>query len=268
MSGMNVEDPDRHRVELLPESLASLAGARLDAPAGTIYLLAASGGIKSPPRRGFRLLFGRNEPEVHVCIGADDPHISRCHGRFVCDGTDWWLHNDGRLPIRLPGQRLLLSGRETVLRGYNALFIQSPTGREYLLEARVEGPRSRVSEAAPDDETRPHRAWELSAEERLVLTALAQRYLRQESYPQPQSWKQVAGDLNSLPGQLGWHPHRAANTVERVRLRLSALGVAGLTREEVGEPVGNSLNHNLIQELLVSTTLVPPDLRLLGEGDV
>jgi hypothetical protein len=36
--------------------------------------------------------------------------------------------------------------------------------------------------------------------------------------------------------------------------------VAGLTRDEVGEPVGNALNHNLITELLLTTTLVPPDL--------
>ncbi|ORT60616.1 hypothetical protein BKD26_09205 [Streptomyces sp. CB03238] len=222
----------------------------------------------STPRRHFSLLFGRNEPEVHVCIGTDDPHVSRIHGRVTCDGTDWWLRNDGQLPIKLPGTRLLLSGQEEVLRGYSALFIPSPTGREYLLEVRIIGARSAAMTAAPHETTRQHRAWELTLDERLVLTALAQRYLRQEAYPQPQSWRQVSDDLNALPGQPGWNPHRAANVVERVRIRLSAHGVAGLTREEVGEPVGNSLNHNLIQELLVSTTLVPPDLRLLGEGDV
>jgi hypothetical protein len=52
-----------------------------------------------------------------------------------------------------------------------------------------------------------------------------------------------------------------------VRSRLSKSGVAGLTREEVGEPVGNKLNDNLLRELLLSTTLVPPDLRLLEHGD-
>lgn len=48
-------------------------------------------------------------------------------------------------------------------------------------------------------------------------------------------------------------PHRVAG----VRNRLSREGVAGLTREEVGEPVGNALNDNLFAELLLSTTLVP-----------
>jgi hypothetical protein len=50
--------------------------------------------------------------------------------------------------------------------------------------------------------------------------------------------------------------------VGRVRKRLhEEHGVMGLTRDEVGEPVGNALNHNLITELLLSATLVPPDLR-------
>jgi hypothetical protein len=51
--------------------------------------------------------------------------------------------------------------------------------------------------------------------------------------------------------------------VGAVRTRLAKDGVAGLTREEVGEPVGNVLNDNLMRELLLSTTLVPPDLALL-----
>lgn len=48
-----------------------------------------------------------------------------------------------------------------------------------------------------------------------------------------------------------------------VRRRLARREVRGLTRDEVGEPVGNALNHNLLLELLLSTTLVPPDLRLV-----
>jgi hypothetical protein len=41
--------------------------------------------------------------------------------------------------------------------------------------------------------------------------------------------------------------------------------VPGLTRDEVGDPVGNALNHNLMMELVSSATLVPPDLRVLDE---
>jgi hypothetical protein len=38
-----------------------------------------------------------------------------------------------------------------------------------------------------------------------------------------------------------------------------------LREDGVGEPVGNTLNHNLIQALLRNTTLMPADLRLLGD---
>ncbi len=52
----------------------------------------------------------------------------------------------------------------------------------------------------------------------------------------------------------------------KVRKRLSKeYGVAGLLEEEVPQPVGNALNHNLITDLLITTTIVRSDLRLLGE---
>ena len=51
-----------------------------------------------------------------------------------------------------------------------------------------------------------------------------------------------------------------------IRRRLTRAGVPGLTREEVGEPVGNMLNHNLITELLQTRTLVPPDVLLLDDA--
>lgn len=51
--------------------------------------------------------------------------------------------------------------------------------------------------------------------------------------------------------------------VAAIRARLSREGVPGLVREEVGEPVGNALNDNLMRELVLSTTLVPPDLALI-----
>jgi hypothetical protein len=40
-----------------------------------------------------------------------------------------------------------------------------------------------------------------------------------------------------------------------------------VTLEEVGDPAGNLLNHNLIQELLQTATLQPPDLWLLGDTE-
>ena len=59
----------------------------------------------------------------------------------------------------------------------------------------------------------------------------------------------------------------AEHLIGDVRDRMSREGVSGLSREEVGEPVGNSLNHNLIQELMLSMTLVPRDLTLIDEPE-
>jgi hypothetical protein len=106
-------------------------------------------------------------------------------------------------------------------------------------------------------------SWQLSSREHLVLVVLGQRYLRHESFPQPLTWDTAADELAELQPEEGWTAKKAARAVAGVRERMVRLGAVGLTREEVGEPVGNSLNHNLIIELLVSATIVPPDLLLL-----
>lgn len=231
-------------------------------------MLAAGGGFAAPPRQRFELLFGRDADDVHVVLGADDPHISRRHGRIVCHGKEWWLRNEGRLPIRLPRATFLLSGEEIPLDvGYSPLFIRSSERREHLLEVRVVGTGGQSADGAADEETRIPRTWDLSDVERLVLTALAQRYLRQERHPQPLTWKRVAEELNAVDDQEGWHPHRAANVVGRVRERLSRSEVDGLTLDDFGDSAGNTINHNLIQELLATTTLMPADLRLLDTTD-
>ncbi|MGH3655585.1 MAG: hypothetical protein ACRDUA_02905 [Micromonosporaceae bacterium] len=257
-------------VRLLEASTRSLSAGVPPSPPGTIYVLASSGGIAAPPRRDFALLFGRGHPDVHVSLGAGDPHVSRCQGRLICDGAEWWIRNEGRLPIRMPRSALLLSGQESPLpKGYSPLFIRSSPRREHLLEVRIVGAGSSTDlGSGAEDATVAPRTWELSAQERLVLTALGQRYLRQERYPQPQAWKAVADELNDLAGATEWNGHRAANIVLAVRERLSAAGVRGLTRDEVGEPVGNTLNHNLIHELLESTTLTPRDLDQLSDHDL
>jgi hypothetical protein len=134
---------------------------------GAIYALAIGGGFAVGPREGRTVLFGRDKPEVHVCI------------------------DDGSRPAPRPG-----------------------------------------------DVTEPPRTWRLTP---------------------------AAEQLEDLEPSEGWTARKVEHTVTAVRTRLSKAGVPNLTREEVGEPVGNKLNDNLLRELLLSTTLVPPDLRLLGE---
>ncbi|WP_328582887.1 hypothetical protein [Streptomyces sp. NBC_00370] len=103
----------------------------------------------------------------------------------------------------------------------------------------------------------------LTDDERLALVVLGRRYLLHDLRPQPLTWKETAAQLTELQSEAGWNAKRVERLVTAVRIRLSRDGVPWLTREEVGEPVGNTLNDHLLRELLLSTTLVPPDLALL-----
>ncbi|MGH3872465.1 MAG: FHA domain-containing protein [Pseudonocardiaceae bacterium] len=261
--------PPAGGVQLLPAGTGSLARGLPPAPPGTLFALGDRGGICVAPTAQLTVIFGRNEPEVHVCVGVGDRGVSRRHGLLRHDGRRWTVHNTGQLPIRLPGSQLLLSGHQEPLpAAYTPLFIRSRRDREHLLEVRVTGSAPAGAARVRVDDTTHHGTtiWELSNRERLVMVALGQRYLRHEAYPQPLSWSNVAVELAQLQPAAGWTAKRAEHVVGAVRARLAGRGVGGLTRDEVGEPVGNVLNHNLIFELLLSTTLVPPDLRLLDQA--
>jgi hypothetical protein len=254
-------------LEPLPPDHASLAFGVADTTPGTIYALSVSGGVRFRPKEERVVLFGRNRPEVHVCVGEDDRRVSRAHGRLARRGDHWWLSNTGHLPIQLPGSRTLFPEDEPfpVQTGYTPVFISGTARRRHLVELYVSGDDGRLPPPAPGATTLKDRPWRLDADERLALVCLAQRYLLHEAYPQPVSWKQVAAELGELGFEGNWRPKRVEHLVAKVRQRLSGAGVPGLTREEVGEPVGNMLNHNLITELLHTRTLVPPDLRILGD---
>ncbi|MFI7119427.1 FHA domain-containing protein [Amycolatopsis sp. NPDC049868] len=247
----------------------SLAHGVPPAAAGTIFASTVSGRSSMPPGEGRKLLFGRNRDDVHVCVGEDDREISRHQGTLVHEGGVWCVRNEGRLPLRLPGSRLVFGGDEPapLSDGYTALFIRNNSGREHLLEIFVAGTDSPAPSSVATEVTKPPRVWRLTMAERTVLAALAQRFLRQEAYPQPLSWRRVAEQLAELDPDENWAPKKAEHVVAGVRKRLVEAGVPGLTKEEVGEPVGNALNVHLIGELLQSTTLVPPDLALLEPRD-
>ncbi|MFF2079363.1 FHA domain-containing protein [Kitasatospora sp. NPDC058162] len=240
------------------------------APPGTIFVLGPEGGYAVPPRR-YTLLFGRDREDVHVPVGVDDPTVSRRHGVFTCAGTegDWWLINTGNLPIELPDGVLMLTGHKRIIGpGYTPLVINSSKRRSHLVEVRVvdgddRNPRStsRAETAAPET------VYVLSPQERLVLTALARRYLEGlDAFPLPLAWEDTARLANASPHTTKYWTHKsAANTVEDVRERLRRRGVRGLTRDEVGEPVGSMLSVNLIRELLRTATLNAQDLELLAD---
>lgn len=232
---------------------------------GTIFVLSVAGGFAVGPKEGRTVLFGRNRPEVHVCVGEDDPRVSRQNGVLTHEHGRWWVANTGRQPIRLPDSRLLFGSEEPlpVAEGYTPLFVPGSSGRAHVLELFVAGADGQRPVPRHQDITQPPHVWRLRPDERLALIVLAQRYLYQEARPQPLSWRQASAQLDELEPEFGWTAKKVEHAVTSVRTRLSRGGIPGLTREEVGEPVGNALNDNLIRELLFSTTLVPPDLAAL-----
>ncbi|MFC5821351.1 FHA domain-containing protein [Nonomuraea harbinensis] len=252
----------RSKVDLLPKESVS-GGLPADVP-GSLYVRGTNGGIRVAPDAGFDVVFGRCEPDVHVCVGLDDPYVSRQHGFITYENARWVLCNLGNLPIRLPGGRLVLTGHRAPLPvAHTPLFIVAPR-QEHLFETRIvmaSHPATRVPQEA---DTRDPDGWPLSTVERLVLVCLGQRYLRPEPWPQPLTWAQVADELGRLRPADKWTAKRAAHIVTQTRKRLSAK-VPGLLEEEIPPPLGNTLNHNLIMALLVSATIGPSDLRLLDE---
>jgi hypothetical protein len=243
--------------QVVPPS-TSLSGAAPDgAPPGAIFVVGDQGGWAVPPRK-FTLQFGRDEDEVHVPVAVDDPYVSRQQGVFVCDGHMWWLENRGKQPIQIPGRPMLLRGHGCLLpSGYTPLIIISQRSRTHLLHVRVVDRIGEVFGRRPGTRTKEADFYHLSKTEHMVLTALAQRYLRGEPSPQPATWKQAADTLNLVPGAKEWTPRTVEHVVTAVRERLA---VPFTSREEVGEPVGNTLNHNLIEALLRSACLLPEDL--------
>ena len=262
MAGTTRRPPNK--VDLLPKFGYQADGLPPAVP-GTLYVRGTNGGIRVAPDAGFEVVFGRCEPDVHVCVGPNDPYVSRRHGYIAYEHSQWILYNLGNLPIRLPRARLVLTGhRATLPVAHTPLFIVAPE-QEHLFEVRiVTTPPSPAADNRQEADTRNPPAWRLSPVERLVLVCLGQRYLRPDPWPQPLTWTQVADELSRLRPAERWTTKRAAHIVTQTRKRLSSK-VSGLLEEEIPPPLGNTLNHNLITALLATATITPSDLRLLDE---
>jgi hypothetical protein len=249
----------------LPRGHNSLALGVPQAVPGAVHALALSGGYSVGPRESRVIYFGRNAPDVHVCIGEDDRQVSRRQGELTHRQGRWWLSNTGRRPIRLPRSQWLFVHEAAVplAEGYTPPIVPGSHEREHLLEVYVSGIDGIRPVSRHADETEPPQPYQLSDEERLILVVLGQRYLLHEPSPQPLTWQQAAGQLGELQSGVTWTHKKVAHRVAAVRERLSKAGAAKLIREEVDEPIGNALNDNLLKELLRSTTLLPKDLAIL-----
>lgn len=239
----------------------------MKAPYGTLFALGDTDGYAMTPR-DFKLLFGRGEGEVHVPVGLGDQRVSRLQGELIGDGQSWRVRNTGRLPLHSPGRPMLLSGHDVLLQsGYTPLIISTSPTRAHLLEILITGGVD-GGDCTPTSPTAKAAAYDLDETDILVLVALAQRYLLQERNAQPSTWKQTADLLNHAPRSRKWTAKSVECHVSLIRHRLAtgANAIRGILRgDDLSEPIGNSLNDNLIRALLASGTLSPAQLSLLEE---
>jgi hypothetical protein len=234
---------------------------------GTAFVHAVGDAVTMPPKEGRELIFGRNRPEVHLCVGEDDLTVSRKHGTLTNVEGRWWLRNTGILAIRIGESRLLTAHDEAVplAEGYTSLVIEGSRGRLHLIEVLVVGPEA-GSTPRHGDQTRPVRAWDLQPEERLAVVVLAQAYLRNQPGAQPATWQQAAELMSEIDPGRKWTDKRVEHRVRALRLRLAACGVAGIIQPEVGGS-GDVLKHNLIKELIATNTITSKDLELIDGDD-
>ncbi|MDL5158264.1 hypothetical protein [Actinomycetospora termitidis] len=260
------------------------ADARVRTPDGTdpadvLYVVTGDGGVRvDPGAREFRerpVLIGRNRPEVDVYLAPGDAEVARVQASLLFDGATWQLTNHGPLPCRLPAREVRAGEVVPIGRGYLTVHLETRIGRHYLVEIRVTREREPPPPAPvdADDEARLEtddvrvRRRDLAPVDRLVLVALARRYLAFEPDPAPLPWAQVAAELDEVAPDRLWSRRVVENRVRRIREEMAAEGLAGLRAEEIAPPLGNQINHNLILWLMNSRTIRPSDLADLGFVD-
>jgi hypothetical protein len=248
-----------------PPSLARLHETDQQSRPGTLHIRSLAGGIQVVPAPGRIICFGRGgKPDTHLRVGADDTRVSRRHGEVTYRDRSWWLRNTGQQLLRLPYGQLMHTTTEPVplAAGYTPVFVRGSGYREHLVELYVtdydnNGPDPK--ETAP---TVPPRRWPLDEDERLALIILGQEYLRYDSEPRPLVYRRAVAQLRVLQPEFGWSKRKIEDRVAAVRRRLHDSGCvrAKLIRGEDDDACDGTLMHNLLRELVDSTTLVPPDL--------
>ena len=196
---------------------------------GTLVVLEPGGGLTVSPTEGMVLWFGRDRPNVHICVGSDDAGVSRRHGalgvqlRVLVGTRPGRAAGPGRRHPGAPeGGRAGPAGRRPDLAARGG---RRPTGR--APRARAGGRRGRAAApqaglghgagpllpagpggAAGADGRRPARA---PAPSRRDVAHLPARRPRNSSVLQPGVWA----------------PRKVERLVKRVRERLAAQGVEG-----------------------------------------
>jgi FHA domain len=236
---------------------------------GTLVVLEPIRGTSWGPSEGREVFFGRNRSEVHICVGPDDPGVSRRHGALTFSHGRWWVRTLGGRPVHVGGTRVLRRGDEPVplAEGRTSLLVEGADPRDlHLVRVHVVG----VVEKPPPpirSGTVPVRCFRLDPTERLVMTVVAQRHLLRDADPQPLTAREAAAELAHLQPAAGWTQKKVEHLVKKVRDRLTGQGVTGLVPAPGQTGFDSAYRRNLIDVLVGSGTLGAADVRLLGLDD-
>ena len=236
---------------------------------GTLVVLEPGGGPTVGPQEGRVLWFGRNRPDVHICVGPDDAGVSRLHGTLEFAAGRWWVRTLGSRPVHVGGTHVLRRGDEPVplAEGRTSLLVEGADPRDlHLVRVCVVG-RTEPPPPAVGRGTVPVRCFRLDPVERLVMTVLAQRHLLRQADPQPLTAREAATELVALQPAGAWTQKKVEHLVTKVRDRLTGQGVAGLVPEPGRTGFDSAYRRNLIDALVGTGTLGAGDLRLLGSDD-
>jgi hypothetical protein len=238
------------------------------------------------PVEGMVVRFGRNRPEVHICIGPDDLGVSRLHGTLEFRDGCWWVRATGARPVWLGRTRELWNGADPVplADGLTSLQVEGTNPNEvHVLRVEVAG-GDNVRRGCVDTSTQcgtktaqqTGHPYLLEPDERLVLTAVAQRRLRREPDATLLTSREAVVELEELrrkkPHLEGtpsrpWTIKMVEHRIGDVRERLAKEGVKGLIPLPGETRHDDYYRRNLVDELIRSRTLTADDLRLLEIDD-
>lgn len=214
------------------------------------------------------LTFGRTGD---IIIDEANKYMHRVVGTFFHQDNNWWLTNNskhghlthvsakGTLSRLVPDSVTALTDREGIVR-----FEAGPSTYE-LGWARPGDAPSVVPPAAGEDladaeATTQFGVVRLNEEQRLLLTALAERRLVDST-----------ADANDLPSnasvahRLGWSGKKLDRKLDYLCARLDSEGVRGLRGEKGGEAVDR--RSRLVEHVIESGMIRQRDLELLpGDG--
>ena len=245
---------------------------------GTLMVLEPGDPRTWGPQEGRVLLFGRKRVAVHVCVGPDDPGVSRKHGALEFTDGQWQVRTLGERPVRVGGTYVLRKGDDPVAldEGCTALLVEGANPRDlHLMRVHVVGENASPPpprDPPPDDSgTVPVRCYRLSPAERLVTTVFAEPALRRcpdsrshSSAPQPPTMNEAVALLRRLQPEANWTPGRVGHLLQDLRGRLTRLGEDGLQPEPGSTGYDSAYRRRLIEVLVGTSTLTAEDLPLLG----